>query len=134
LFGHQKKFPVMETMMRKGARHTEASKRAISEAMRGKPGPRGVKRSAQTRARMSAAKAGKPLSDDHKRAIGEGQKASQWWLNRPPIDNVLTCIECGREFRPHRLPMKYCSRECQKRFSDRPLWRRNEIIKQLERQ
>lgn len=59
----------------KGKRHTEETKRLLSERKKGTiVWPKGKPRSEENKAKISAARKGKPLSEEHRRKLSESHK------------------------------------------------------------
>ena len=68
--------------MRPGSKMTEEAKRKISAGMTGNRNRCGVTVGNESRAKMSAAHSGKPLSEEHRRRISEGLAKRKTRLTR----------------------------------------------------
>ena len=105
----------------KGRRHSEETRKKLSETHKGKPSPnkgkhlseehkkklsethKGKQFSEEHKNKLSEANKGKHFSEEHKKKISEAKKGKHWYNNG--IKNKL-CFECPDGFVPGKLLIK----------------------------
>lgn len=95
----------------KGSHHSDEQKARWSEARKGAPGTRnGVILSDEIKAKMSASKKDKPLSEEHRKAISNGLLGNRHTAKLTDDDvrfiranqGVMTHVELGEKFGVHK--------------------------------